>query len=439
MDKAVEFENFYGNLVLQKVKEISTTYKNITKKLNDTFYSLDSDTRNSLQVGSYGRFTAINSLSDLDMLFIMPVSYYSRFDNHEGNGQRAFLQEVSKVLQEKYPKSKIYVDGQVVVFEHSSYLIEIIPCFEEKDGSFKYPDTSDGGSWKITKPRLEAEEIGDFHNPTGKVLRKLCKMTRAWRNKCNVQIGGLLIDTLCYNFLKLNPIHHNIKFDEYDVLFLKFFEYLKELSREQQYWHAPGSNQKVYKKDSFTGKAKKAFNNVEKAIGKDGKESARRNWKYVFGSLFPNKRQAEESTSSNLMKSDRNELVSFNDTEEFIDDMFSFRKQLKEVKIDCKVTQDGFRTDFLSRIKFLRNKYDLEFFINEVPVSGAYDLYWKVTNYGDTAERRDCVRGQIIKDKGYRQKKETSDFNGEHLVECYIVQNHLVVAQGEIDVNINMH
>lgn len=264
-------------------------------------------------------------------------------------------------------------------------------------------------------------------------------MTRAWKYKCNVQIGGLLIDTLCYNFLKKNPIHHNIKFDEYDVLFLSFFEYLIDLDRNQEFWYAPGSNQKVYKKDSFTGKSKKAYNNVKQAIEKDGKESARRHWKSIFGGMFPSKEKTEESKNISLSNSLSRQVSIFRDTEEFIEDMFSISSSAKELKIDCRVSQDGFRPDLLSRIKFLRRKYDLDFFVKEIPVAGTYDLYWKVTNYGEIAERRDCIRGQIVKDKGFRNKHETSNFTGEHLVECFVVKNNKVVAQGEIDVNINMH
>lgn len=167
------------------------------------------------------------------------------------------LDQVKKSLQERYPNSDISIDGQVIIFKLSGYLIEIVPCFVEDEKSFKFADTSNGGSWEVTKPKLKIDEISQYHKVTGHVLRKLCKMTLSWKNKCNVQIGGFLIDTLCYNFLKQNPIHHKIGFSEYDILFLSFFEFLKNLDRDQQYWLAPGSNQRVYKKDSFTGKAKK--------------------------------------------------------------------------------------------------------------------------------------------------------------------------------------
>ncbi|MDR1974389.1 MAG: hypothetical protein LBQ31_06905 [Bacteroidales bacterium] len=35
-----------------------------------------------------------------------------------------------------------------------------------------------------------------------KNLRRLCRMARAWKDMWDIPIGGLLIDTLAYNFLK---------------------------------------------------------------------------------------------------------------------------------------------------------------------------------------------------------------------------------------------
>lgn len=68
-----------------------------------------------------------------------------------------------------------------------------------------------------------------------------------------------------------------------------------------------------------------------------------------------------------------------------------------------------------------------------------YDLYWKITNYGNIAKKKNCIRGQIVKDKGYGRRSEHSSFNGEHNVECFVVKNNRVVASGEMGVNISLH
>ncbi|NCO45267.1 MAG: nucleotidyltransferase, partial [Vibrio sp.] len=81
-------------------------------------------------------------------------------------------------------------------------------------------------------------------------------------------------------------------------------------------------------------------------------------------------------------------------------------------------------------------KKKLLFTVTECSVPEPFTLKWKVLNQGAEAERRDCIRGQIFEDEGYRQRKEFSDFQGEHLVECYAIKNGVVVARDQIAVPI---
>ena len=46
-----------------------------------------SDTSHSLYVGSYGRNTAIQGFSDLDMIFQLPYLIYERYNRYSKNGQ----------------------------------------------------------------------------------------------------------------------------------------------------------------------------------------------------------------------------------------------------------------------------------------------------------------------------------------------------------------
>lgn len=75
--------------------------------------------------------------------------------------------------------------------------------------------------------------------------------------------------------------------------------------------------------------------------------------------------------------------------------------------------------------------------ISELPsVGGCYQVYWKVLNRGEEAQRRNCVRGQITLDKGHKTKEENSNFQGDHIVECYLVKNNIVVSKDRIHVPI---
>ncbi len=74
MTTAEAFSTFLDNIKVssEQAKLIRNRYNEITKKLNKTFRDTDSETANSLRVGSYGRYTGIKGISDLDMLYIMP-------------------------------------------------------------------------------------------------------------------------------------------------------------------------------------------------------------------------------------------------------------------------------------------------------------------------------------------------------------------------------
>lgn len=75
--------------------------------------------------------------------------------------------------------------------------------------------------------------------------------------------------------------------------------------------------------------------------------------------------------------------------------------------------------------------------LRTAPSSPPYELRWKVLNTGPQAESRDIIRGQIISSSEGRVRIEHSDFQGEHVVECYVVKDGVVVARDRIDVPIS--
>lgn len=104
MNVSSTFQEFLQNLAIDNKEEISNRYGEITKVLNIKYRNTESKTSNSLQVGSYGRFTAIKNISDLDMVYILPWTEYERFKNDR---QSALLQEVKKTIQSRYPKTDV--------------------------------------------------------------------------------------------------------------------------------------------------------------------------------------------------------------------------------------------------------------------------------------------------------------------------------------------
>lgn len=285
-----KFSAFCSNLRMSDntVSNVRMRYHRITKRLNCDFRGIDSDNLYSLYVGSYGRGTAIH-VSDIDILYIMPPEYYTKYDSYKGNGQSALLQDVKKSIAKTYTNTVISGDGQVVkVSFYDGIVFEVVPCFEQKDGSFYYPDTHNGGSWKVTKPRSEIKAINDLNNITNKNLKKLCRMIRAWKDYCNVPMGGLLIDTFAYRFLK-DWKYNDKSYLYYDWMTRDFFKYLSEQNDNQSYWQAVGSNQYIYPKGKFAAKAKTAYNNASNAImyeEQNNERMANYYWREIYGRKF---------------------------------------------------------------------------------------------------------------------------------------------------------
>jgi Second Messenger Oligonucleotide or Dinucleotide Synthetase domain len=82
------FAKFKDNdqITQEMIGSISYRYKRITRQLNTDFCETTSDTANSLYVGSYGRDTAVQGLSDLDMAFILPYAEYAKYKAFASNG-----------------------------------------------------------------------------------------------------------------------------------------------------------------------------------------------------------------------------------------------------------------------------------------------------------------------------------------------------------------
>lgn len=423
------FTDFLTNLKVDNADSISQKYGEITATLNKKFRDTESKTANTLQVGSYGRWTAIKGISDLDMLYIMPKS---KWDDYRNGKQSELLGDVKEAIKLRYPKTKIRVDRLVVTATYTNFYIEVQPVFEQDDGSFLYPDTYNGGSWKPTKPREEIAAMKEFVDNKNKNLRLLCKMARSWKNKHGVAMGGLLIDTLAYNFLKSTSEYDNKSYSNYNHMSKDFFIFLKD-QPNQDHYKALGSNQNVKVKKRFQKKAKKAYELCLKAIEAGESDTANSKWKKIYGRPFPESEKI--LTEEAVNKAER----TWRDTEQFIEDKYQIDIRY-DIKIECEVSQNGFRENALSRmlakkIPLLPNK-KLLFTVEHIDVPEPYLIYWKVLNRGPVAEKRDCIRGQILMDNGYMEKKETTNFRGSHIVECYAIKDNIVVAKDRIYVPI---
>lgn len=284
------FRTFCDNIQIKDGGTISSRYRTITRRLNTDFWTTTSDTSHSLYVGSYGRNTAIDGFSDLDMIFELPSELYFQYDKHEGNGQSSLLQSIRQSLQTTYPSTAVGADGQIVEINFADNItFQIVPVFLNRANTYTYPDSNDGGHWRTTNPRPEIEAIKNRNIVCNGNLIPLCRMARSWKRKWDVPIGGLLIDTLAYQFIE-NYEHRDKSFLYYDFMSRDFFKWMSEQDEKQEYWKAPGSGQNVDGKDLFQYKSKRCYNIAVDAImhaSKNEEWAAKCDWREIYGSTFP--------------------------------------------------------------------------------------------------------------------------------------------------------
>lgn len=245
-------------------------------------------------------------------------------------------------------------------------------------------------------------------------------------------MGGLLIDTLVHRFFEQKSGYDSLNSSDYGLMACDFFEFLSS-EPDQEYYGALGSGQRVRSKHRFQPKAKKAYVRSVEAIDAEGKASANKKWRAVFGASVP-----VSSLAISASASDR----SFDDTEEFIESTHPVDIRYA-LSIDCNVSQSGFRPTRLRQMlsnnwPLLRNK-GLDFVVTECTVDPPYELRWKVLNRGLEAERRNLIRGQIVKSTRPATRHETTNFRGGSVVaEGYTIKDGVVLAHDQIEVTIHV-
>lgn len=284
------FTTFCSNILISSadLAKISSRYHQITKRINLDYYGSSSDIAHSLYVGSFGRDTEIYT-SDIDVLVQLPYETYIKFNGYSSNGQSALLQEVKRVLEKTYSVSNLKGDGQIISLPFTDGInFEVLPAFINKGDSYTFPNSNNGGSWKTTDPKKEIAAINEMNNKCNRNLKRLCRMARAWRDKNNASISGILIDIFAYDFIS-SWGERDKSYTYYDWMSRDFFKYLSERSTTQNWWQVMGSSRYVPRIGSFEYKAKTAYSLACEAIDAETNYpfTAKSKWREIYGSKFP--------------------------------------------------------------------------------------------------------------------------------------------------------
>ncbi|MGQ0619844.1 MAG: SMODS domain-containing nucleotidyltransferase [Panacagrimonas sp.] len=285
------FRSFCANLRISVDTRSTIAYRTgrIVGQLNTDFRQLDSKTGYRFYVGSYGRSTAIPSVSDVDLIYELPAALYARFNAYALNGQSALLAQVRTSIQNTYPNTKIGGDGQVVVVQFDDGVkLEVLPAFVNTAGTYTFADSNGGGSWRACSPKQEMSAFSGRDTACMGNLVELSRMARAWRDYCTVSISGMLIDTLAFQFID-SWTYKAQSYSFYDWMTRDFFAFLAEQSAAQSYWSAPGSASRVHG-GGFQYKARQAELRTKEAIAHQlaGHDySAKQTYRGLYGTDFP--------------------------------------------------------------------------------------------------------------------------------------------------------
>jgi hypothetical protein len=239
-------------------------------------------------VGSYGRETAGRPCTDVDMLFLLPITEWSRVNQRQGNKQSQLLQEVKDTLLYTFPRTALRADGQVVMAPFDTYAVEIAPAFARTDGTFLTCDTNDGGSWRVSNPDAEYDHLHNADLATNWKATRLTLMAKAWARECNVELKSTSIEVLASIFVSQWP-HRIYDLYWYDWMIRDFFAFLHNYV-VGGWTRIVGTEDKIQLGDAWVSKLETAYARALKACEyerADDGDAAAREWRKIFGSQFP--------------------------------------------------------------------------------------------------------------------------------------------------------
>lgn len=424
-----QFEKFYENIKLTSAQrqDAKDKYGGVCKKLHDTYYpdlKYNGDTK--LLIGSYGKHTHIRPARDVDVIFIMPPEKFAQYDDNRSNKQSQLLQDIKSILEIKYPDTLISAFGKIVKLEFADtkHDIELVPAWENDNGTFTIPNSENRGSWEVQDYRREISDIFDSDNITGKT-RFLIRCIKKWSDRCTVKLKSLKIENTVLNFF----LYKDVSNYSSASLFKEFFQYF--------YQQADIENLKSHLNTALV-RAKKACD--FEAAGKI--DEAAEEWKKIFGDDFPKSQvQANEKLTLNDFISAQQRKYPSPD-EEYLDQKYDIHFEINPlyiVRVEVLINQSGWRSNYWLLSQFKKMGYriskhaKLEFSIVKNTVPAPYQIKWKVRNFGDEAQGLNGLRGEITDDGGEGKKKENTLYHGEHYVQCYIIKdNKKCVAVGEV-------
>lgn len=283
------FQMLLSNLQLttDQVADGETKHRGVVASLNRAYWNQSDETANRLLIGSWGKYTRVRPPRDIDVLFILPVEVYHRFQERTGNRQSQLLQEVREVLAATYPATNIRGDGQVVVVPFNTYQIEVAPAFHRQGGGFLVCDANDGGRYKHADPLAEIAALDWADRRYNGNVRKLARILKQWQRYCDVPIKSFQLEALVMEMLATKSYGGADEF-WFDWLVRDFFAHM--IVRANGSFTLPVTGELIMFGNDWLSRAESAYARALKACEYERDNYgtlAGEEWQKIFGAEVP--------------------------------------------------------------------------------------------------------------------------------------------------------
>ena len=299
-----------------------------------------------------------------------------------------------------------------------------------------------GSEWSERELKGLAEWFKSQNSNSNGKLRKVvrlskmfCKSRPSWVN----MPSGLLQTVLCDERLET-------KYERTDELFYYTMKEIVDRLETDTSISAPVDNGRDLtprksdrrKMTNWKNRLKSKLEDLD-VLFKDEctQEDALQAWYGFFNHDYWNE-QISETASYTMIADTKSTVRSFNDTEQFIEDMYPVDLKYR-CSVSCHLSGNGLNSiqlsQYLTRWRwYVPHNLRVRCVMVYTDCPKPYTVLWKVKNVGPEAERRDQIRGRI-RERGTAVEEPTSFF-GNHYIECYIVKSGVCVAKRRIDIPI---
>ena len=315
-------------------------------------------------------------------------------------------------------------------------------------GSNEYTYEHAGNEWIKRDPKAITYWFQDEVKSKGTNLRKVVRLSKTFCKSRNFWVnmpGGLIQSVLCVE--QYDTEHNRIDEVFYNTLLAikDRLELNNEVYNPTDYTISLLSAQNHYDKiNNWKNRLSDKIETLDVLFQSDCTFSkACSAWGEFFQHNYWNELAESANKSFDCAESYRaDSIIRYTDNEQYIEEMVTAINDIYWVNIDVKVEAKGFQQqplfDFLKKYTWFKNHIPHGMKIDFYAATNApkpYDIWWKVRNVGEYAEKNNKVRGEIIKGCG-SHRRENSQFGGPHFVECYVIKSGECVAMKRVPVNI---